>query len=533
VTIGGLEEPKAGAILDLNSTVRGGLALSNVTILDLELIPQGTNVFEGVDNRDVNLELRGAMVYNNGQGTTVPAGIYIWNGNCWTKNGGIVAVTAPSISIEGIVTNTYSIIADASVTFAVISPQADVNYAWYKADSPSTPAGTGNTYTTPVLSVGTYNYYCTATSNSCPSSNTTSNLLTITVDIPYSLPIGSGTLAGRACFDVAQTNDGSSYGWLSVRRLTGLPVPVLRADFTQAETRTQTYIFTPSGGGVSNLRFHAVEATTYSGQIIDSLYYTRALETQTNIMGTQDLTIVYKDLNGTAAGKGLSDALKVDIYAVYNDKPDGSGIVRTVKLTASIRDCACCGAFVDNGQWLNFMCHNLGTNETYNPFTPKDSIHGAKYQFGQSSPVLTQEQDQKNSSNVSGWNSNITGNENWLTDNDPCRPLGWRLPTIAEWINVISNNKLDYPGTWSTSSTDYINFSVGLKIGDALFLPASGYRHYQYGMLRYRGYYGYYWSSNADSSGYYMGFGNSGAGADYTGHNAGRSYGFSVRCVAE
>jgi hypothetical protein len=91
VTIGGLEEPKTGAILDLNSTAKGGLLLSNVTIINPELIPYDTNLFPGITTdaaADVNPDFCGAMVYNTGQGTTVPAGIYIWNGCKWTKDGG-------------------------------------------------------------------------------------------------------------------------------------------------------------------------------------------------------------------------------------------------------------------------------------------------------------------------------------------------------------------------------------------------------------------------------------------------------------
>ncbi|MDR1436695.1 MAG: hypothetical protein LBI65_01115 [Candidatus Symbiothrix sp.] len=50
VTIGSAELPKAGAILDLNSTHKGGLVLSNVTITDLEKIPYSVanSLFPGI-----------------------------------------------------------------------------------------------------------------------------------------------------------------------------------------------------------------------------------------------------------------------------------------------------------------------------------------------------------------------------------------------------------------------------------------------------------------------------------------------------
>jgi uncharacterized protein (TIGR02145 family) len=97
VRIGGDDEPATGALLDLNSTVKGGFVLSNVTITDIEKIPRGTNVFPGIDasNDDNNPSLRGAMVYNDGADPAVPEGIYVWNGNCWTQYGNSSPASLP------------------------------------------------------------------------------------------------------------------------------------------------------------------------------------------------------------------------------------------------------------------------------------------------------------------------------------------------------------------------------------------------------------------------------------------------------
>jgi hypothetical protein len=430
VTIGGLENPKTGAILDLNSTARGGLLHSNVTITDPEFIPYDTNVFPGIDasGSDVNPGMCGAMVYNTGQGTTVPAGIYIWNGYCWTKDGGgTTTVTPPSISINGTVMNSYFIAEGSSVTFTVVSPQTGVSYSWYKNTSASTSGGTqvntGLTCSTPTdLAEGTHYYYCTATSDACPSLNITSGLFTFTVNSLPLVPVGSASLLGRACFDVAQTNNGNGNGLLSVRQLATLPVPVQRADFTQLATNTQVCTFTPSSGGVNCLRFHVIEASAYSGQIIESLDYNRDMETQTNITAPQTLTVVYKNLNTVAAGKDVASALKVDIYALYSN---GNGVIQAEKLTASIRDCACCGAFVGKGQWLNFSCHNLGATESANPFTPSKDIHGAKYKFGVKNATVSASEDQSNAGVINDWSSRPyqSDSQDWLPDNNPC-PAG-------------------------------------------------------------------------------------------------------------
>ncbi|MDR1121453.1 MAG: hypothetical protein LBM08_11105, partial [Dysgonamonadaceae bacterium] len=128
VRIGGLTEPVAGSVLDLNSSTKGGLILSNVTILDTELIPYGTNVFQGITaaNADVNMELRGVMVYNDGLYPVVPAGIYVWNGYYWTQDGNcgpVITSSSPSpVSITAGGSTALSVTALGCPTLA---------YQWY------------------------------------------------------------------------------------------------------------------------------------------------------------------------------------------------------------------------------------------------------------------------------------------------------------------------------------------------------------------------------------------------------------------
>ncbi|MDR0427795.1 MAG: fibrobacter succinogenes major paralogous domain-containing protein, partial [Dysgonamonadaceae bacterium] len=75
-------DPKDGALLDLNSTAKGVLLLSNVSLTDLEKIPGG--VFVGITNeQDNNTELIGAMVYNTNIKTG--RGLYVWTGAQWTR----------------------------------------------------------------------------------------------------------------------------------------------------------------------------------------------------------------------------------------------------------------------------------------------------------------------------------------------------------------------------------------------------------------------------------------------------------------
>jgi len=83
------------------------------------------------------------------------------------------------------------------------------------------------------------------------------------------------------------------------------------------------------------------------------------------------------------------------------------------------------------------------------------------------------------------WITEIGENSDWLISNDPCNiELGtkWRLPSFTEWYNV------DNAGNWTNWNGP---FSSGLKMHAAgqLFFGSDG-------LLRYRGSYGFYWSSS-------------------------------------
>ncbi|MDR1591836.1 MAG: fibrobacter succinogenes major paralogous domain-containing protein, partial [Prevotellaceae bacterium] len=233
------------------------------------------------------------------------------------------------------------------------------------------------------------------------------------------------------------------------------------------------------------------------------------------------------DLSGLTRDTGL----KLKLYAIYND----GNIDRAIELNTSLQDCACCGAYVASGVWKAFMCHNLGADQTAYPFTPSAEIHGAKYKWGVKTVALTQAEDQSNSSSVTNWTTITpppTTSDNWdMTTANPC-PDGWRVPTIEEWAAVIntSNNAITYVGTNWTSGSG--NYTTGMKVGDALFLPAAGYRSTSNGTLNLRGEYGRYWSSTAYSisEGYNLNFYDGGQHAEA---HVSRLYGYPVRCISE
>ncbi|MFN7832221.1 MAG: hypothetical protein ACK5Q2_09580, partial [Bacteroidota bacterium] len=192
-------------------------------------------------------------------------------------------------------------------------------------------------------------------------------------------------------------------------------------------------------------------------------------------------------------------------------------------------------AKVNATDYKNFMCYNLGaTNTSTDPFTPTWEINGDYWQWGRKDYAAAGPTgpgtSQANDGAVSGWNKTLAPNGSWAdgskTANDPC-PVGYRVPTRAQWDGVITYNTRTNVGSFSVSAT---NYGAGQKFGDQLMLPAAGLRHYGNGALNYRGGSGYYWSSteDGDSSAWYMSF----VGVAYT-DGYYRTLGLSVRCVAE
>ena len=260
-------------------------------------------------------------------------------------------------------------------------------------------------------------------------------------------------------------------------------------------------------------------------------------------------------VNSSTTGKGASFTADINIGGTTKtvtlansfDITPGTQAVLGVQISK-------CGAWMDAAQtqWKEFMCQNVGATPGINPFSPEAGNHGAKIQFGRNITgtngvyYYTQASDQANSGTIAGWNITVASNGAWnsgteakpvKTANDPCSS-GYRVPTNTEWQAVIANNNVERVSTtgWASSPT---NYDTALYFRNAnnirtLMLPAGGDRDSGDGHLNVRGNAGVYWSVTPNTTaGSPNAFSLEFNGTNITTGENSRTFGFSVRCIAE
>jgi len=192
----------------------------------------------------------------------------------------------------------------------------------------------------------------------------------------------------------------------------------------------------------------------------------------------------------TVNGLTNGTAYNFSVYAV-NSQGRSAGSTSSQTVTPTGPGLIGCQVYGPNGTILTFKCHNLGADETADPYTPSWKLNGNYYQWGRSTiflPAPTGETlDNSNSTGLAGLPITDAPDDSWKdtekTVNDPC-PLGWRVPTKAEWdavTNINLNPIRSLVGPWScgnppaqTSATNYDN---GIRIGQGnvgLYLPSTG-----------------------------------------------------------
>ena len=131
-----------------------------------------------------------------------------------------------------------------------------------------------------------------------------------------------------------------------------------------------------------------------------------------------------------------------------------------------------------------------------------------------------------------GWVNDAGSSSNaWVTATDPC-PAGWRVPTIDEMESLLNDTRV----LWTTYNGVNGRVFTDENTGNAIFLPAGGWRNRISGTLSNVGAYGLYWSTpvpvdddDDDAKPEHLFFTSEGAAM----FESDVRDGFKVRCVAE
>jgi len=244
--------------------------------------------------------------------------------------------------------------------------------------------------------------------------------------------------------------------------------------------------------------------------------------------------------------------------------------------TASMDVKVGCPVKTTSGNWLTFMCYNLGAAAAVQSLTPAQqatytnsyAVYGDYYQWGRQADghqlSSSQGYPTDNISSESGVVSSPNLDDNgqvvstfdaygkfiksdvtpydwryptcdtlWYTTsgiktvNEPC-PDGWRIPTMADWQSIFASLSGN-TWKWNTGVHGFLITPLGSS-EPTLFLPAAGVHSSVDGSFSGISANGYYWSSSVTNPySFYMAFTLSGAyqAISY------RAGGLSIRCVAE
>jgi uncharacterized protein (TIGR02145 family) len=492
VTIGGLTEPKAGAVLDLNSTVRGGLLLSNVSITDLDEIPAD---FVGVSESDATLNARfkGAIVYNTNPETGT--GILVWDGNRWTPIGGKCGnnpcVYYPPETVDY---NTLKITTFTNVmydfqyqTLTTYDAGTPVSYQWYakrrgepKSEFKGLSGQTSGTYQVPADFV----------------KNNQSYILNEN-DADYN--------AGIVFACIAKYGDDS-----------------YKADTLDIEfIGTNTASYGTDANGVKYITLNKGGGGTFNVALLN--------------LGQSD--------NNDAGDLG-------DFYQ-WGRVADGHQTTGWSKDPVSHADIisAAIGT-VDGAVTSAVIAYNANTNPVYNSYHQVNDVNYNGKFITTTSDNTNGNNDwyYYNGSHDDGLWGTASGNSrthtSWdYSSNDPC-PTGWTVPSRWNFWDLYKGDGSDTSissGNYDATNNNWVwratsNNAVGGVVitnttSDAkVFVPAVGYRNCNDdSTLGDAGNDGYYWSSNgSDSRAYRLNIYSSGMNPDGTELKA---LGFSVRCI--
>ncbi|MDR0866376.1 MAG: fibrobacter succinogenes major paralogous domain-containing protein [Candidatus Symbiothrix sp.] len=267
ITIGGTSDPQAGAILDLNSTVKGGLILSNVEITDLGKIPAG---FVGISSaQETNEALTGTIVYNTYENAEakIKKGLYVWDGEDWqplsgTSGGGptcapiVGDLTAATVCEGNNLTKEANVISD--------NGSAVTGYEWKLG---GTTIGTSATLSYAVQTADNGKALTLSVTNICGTTTTTGVTVTVGTAVAQPAPTaaaaticnGTGTTincgvatggAGAYTYSWEKSTNGTDFTVITGSNVQNYPTGNLTADTWYRRIATAATCGTNTSAGV-------------------------------------------------------------------------------------------------------------------------------------------------------------------------------------------------------------------------------------------------------------------------------------------
>ncbi|CAL1521294.1 gliding motility-associated C-terminal domain-containing protein [Chitinophaga sp. MM2321] len=259
------------------SSARKGVKATVVTTIDAPLADPITicsgqtgilsvkNKVNGVIYNWYTLARGGASVFTGADFTitpTVGATYYLeaaTSGGCVSASRTVVIVTVnPSPAVPAVANATIEACQGQTATLNALNPDATLTYKWYTTPTGGTPAGTGASFITPVITANQMYYLEATNNNGCPSASRTAVSVNVTPSPASPMVTGNeaGVCPGSTATLTATSNAaGADFRWYN-SSTGGTPLFTGAVFTTPAITANTTYyveVFT-TGGCASTAR---------------------------------------------------------------------------------------------------------------------------------------------------------------------------------------------------------------------------------------------------------------------------------------
>jgi hypothetical protein len=428
VTIGGSELPKAGTILDLNSTTKGGLVLSNVKLTALDLIPTTFPNASAITTTAHKQALAGMIVWNTNDFLTPNGdGLYLWDGSKWVYTGGSdgQAFILPAVIITPATSGGYYC---GAITFKISKPTGNEWDTFWDDFSianitEASLGGVSRTVSDTDFDFDGTDYYYTISATADNQSDTyitvggsvngasvisqTSSTVTVT---NQNVPSHTLAINGIQCFFVSysETLLGSEHPF--DYKISGDVTNGSISDVVWSYTTTQSSIvadFAPSGNGATS------KATvTYDERV--------------NIAAGNTVTII-------ATVTVTGDAGCAIVYV----------LTKTVKFQGT--GCSCPGVIIAGGvhEPLNFKTVQVPDNKTYADITNSANSWGIFKKVSPAKDLCVYYRDGVTTTSQSTASTGC-GSSGTSIDSEH-KYMTWRLPNLAELGQMSTNADVTTP----------------------------------------------------------------------------------------